>query len=513
MIPRVRHSASAMGRIFTERGISQKTLGRVSLLLVIGMLAPLLLIALCNYPADDDFASALPVATAWLNTGSLSETVKAIYEKTMEHYQNWNGYFVSAILCTLSPMIFSIDFYFLSNWAVLGLLCLSVAYLLKAAMAALGCRAKSVFWILYAAVLILALQFMPSIGDGVYWHTGSMYTVVACTLFFTLGLLLRCSMPQSKGRAIWRGALLALCGLSMGGSFYGPMLGAFTALLLLTLQSFVRRKPSRIYLFITLVGFAFSLMLSILSPGNQLRQDVFGEPMGVVPALLTSVLDSFDLVGAWLSPQLFAMLLLILPVLWHPLKESPFSFQHPLSFFILWYGMFSATLMPGIYTGASYGMSRYMNIIYFYFLLMALASSAYTLGWFIRWLEQRQNSEKARQLLALSAGLGQRFTALYLAVVLVLLAMGGFAFTIMNTSSVSAAKSLLSGEAARFHRDMQERQEYIRVTDSDVVAVKVLDSQPFVFKPDKLPFQGIYGRVRYMKWYFELFHNANLPQP
>jgi hypothetical protein len=79
----------------------------------------------------------------------------------------------------------------------------------------------------------------------------------------------------------------------------------------------------------------------------------------------------------------------------------------------------------------------------------------------------------------------------------------------MNTSSVSAIKSLVTGEAARFHEEMMERQEYIRLTDSDVVAVKPLKNQPYVFKEDRLPWQGIYGRVRYMKWYFELFHNAH----
>ena len=78
----------------------------------------------------------------------------------------------------------------------------------------------------------------------------------------------------------------------------------------------------------------------------------------------------------------------------------------------------------------------------------------------------------------------------------------------MNTSSVSALKSLLTGEAKQFHEEMKVRQEYIRVTDSDVVAVQPLSVAPYVFKNDRLPWQGIYGRVRYMKWYFELFYNA-----
>jgi hypothetical protein len=41
-----------------------------------------------------------------------------------------------------------------------------------------------------------------------------------------------------------------------------------------------------------------------------------------------------------------------------------------------------------------------------------------------------------------------------------------------------------------------------------VVAVGTLFRDRSGFKPDKLPFQGIYGTVRYMKWYFELFHDG-----
>ena len=56
--------------------------------------------------------------------------------------------------------------------------------------------------------------------------------------------------------------------------------------------------------------------------------------------------------------------------------------------------------------------------------------------------------------------------------------------------------------------EVPQRAEYIRVTDSDAVAIQPLSVQVNVFKYDRLPFQGTYGRVRYMKWYYELFHSA-----
>lgn len=219
------------------------------------------------------------------------------------------------------------------------------------------------------------------------------------------------------------------------------------------------------------------------------------------------MLDSFDLTGGWITPQLLAMLMLVVPALWRPLRDSAFSFRHPLWVAVMLYGLFSASLAPSIYTGFGYKTGRYMNALYLYFLLFAFGSVIYAEGWLIRRLERAQ-SESAGHLLQAAKNLGARFSALYLAIAVALTTLGGFAFTIMNTSSVSAAKSLVTGEAAQFREEMAVRQEYVRVTDSDVVDVKPLSGQPYVFKTDRLPWQGIYGRVRYMKWYFELFYNA-----
>lgn len=45
----------------------------------------------------------------------------------------------------------------------------------------------------------------------------------------------------------------------------------------------------------------------------------------------------------------------------------------------------------------------------------------------------------------------------------------------------------------------------MRVTPSEETVVEPLSSQPYVFKKDTVPFQGIYGKRLYMKRYFEAF--------
>ena len=502
--------SKCFGRLCSA-GLSRRTLARVMAAVFFASLIPLIVIALYNYPADDDFNFVLPAAQAWVNTGSLWEVVKAIWDKTVYTYNTWQGDFVSTALFGVTPMVFDIRLYFLSNWISLALVCLSAGYLIKGVVCVRLGADRSAFWIVYTAVMLLVLQFMPAMGWSIYWHNGGIYTVTACFLALLLGVFMRCGMPMSRTRSLVRGALAALLGFLLGGSFYGPMLGALVLLVFIAAMALARRQAHRWHSLAALAGLLAALVVSVIAPGNAVRQGLNGDPMNPLHAIVVSVLESFDWAGRWMGPQLWAMLLLILPTLWKPLKESRFSFRWPFMVLIALYGLYSAAIVPGVYTRAGYDTQRYLNALYLYFLIFAIGGAIYVEGAFIRWLEAREAEGGKAQLLAAAQGLGRRYSALFLALCIALTAFGGFSVTIMNTSSLNAAKSLLTGEAQRFRQEMADRQEYIRVTDSDVVDVPVLSGQPYVFKYDRLPLQGIYGTVRYMKMYFELFHNARQP--
>lgn len=503
-----------MSKVFSHlcsKSVSRRTLARLLAAVFFLSLIPLMLIALYNYPADDDFNFVLPVADAWVRTGSLAEVVKAIWNKDAYTYATWQGDFVSTALFSITPIIFDIRLYFLSNWFTLTLLCLSAGYLIKGVVRIHLKADRATFWIVYVATMVLVLQFMPAIGWSVYWHNGGIYTVTVCFLALLLGVLIRCAAPMTRARSAVRGALALFLGFLLGGSFYGPMLGALVLLVLIVAAAFLLRQKHRWHSLAALVGFAVSLVISVTAPGNAVRQGLNGDPMNPLEAVVVSVLESFDWAGEWMGPQLWAMLLLILPALWKPLRDSRFRFRRPFCVLIALYGLYSAAIVPGIYTHAGYDTQRYLNALYLYFLIFILGGSIYLEGALIRWLERRAAAGSAANLLAAAQSLGQRYCALLLAACVALTALGGFAFTIMNTSSLNAVRSLVTGEAARFREEMEERQEYIRVTDSDEVDVPVLSGQPYVFKYDRLPLQGIYGTVRYMKMYFELFYNAQNP--
>ena len=194
-----------MSKVFSRLcslSLSRRTLARVMAAVFFVSLIPLIVIAVYNYPADDDFNFVLPAADAWVRTGSLVEVVKAIWNKGVDTYASWQGDFVSTALFSITPIIFNIRLYFLSNWFTLALLCLSAGYLIKGVVCVHLKADRATFWIVYVATMVLVLQFMPAIGWSVYWHNGGIYTVTACFLALLLVVTLGVSFSLVPA-ALW----------------------------------------------------------------------------------------------------------------------------------------------------------------------------------------------------------------------------------------------------------------------------------------------------------------------
>ena len=494
-----------------QGGISRKNLGRVLFALFLLSLVPLMVIALYNYPADDDFRFVLPATRAFHENGGLGGVLKAFVETMRDSYESWQGNFISVLFFQLTPMIIDVNLYFISNWIMLAYICLSVGYLVKSALIRLAGGDRSAFYIVYPMVMLLILQFMPDIGNSVYWQNGGQYTTCAMTLFAAMGMLLRAEEAMSRPRALWRGVLLALAGFILGGSFYGPMLGAGVFLALMTVYAFIRKSKARPFYVITLVFFFIAMVISVKAPGNTIRMG--DKAQGVLYTILHTALDSFDLVGQWAGPQWFGAMAVIVAALWRPLRQSGYEFKHPLWVFIVLYGMFCSSLSAGIYTSMGYQLERYLDSIYFYFVIMSVGAVVYAEGALIRLLERRAlNSEPTEHLLTGLQPLGRRFGAWYLAIALALVGFGAFGQTVMNVPSINATKCLITGEAQAFRQRMAERQDYIwHVENLDEVSVWAFEEHPAVFKHDRLPFQGIYGTVRYMQWYFDALYGDVTP--
>ena len=166
----------------SRAALTQKQLARIMMVLFFVMLIPLVLVAFYNYPADDDFPYTIGASLAWLETHSLPAVGKALIQKMLDCYQNSFGLFMHPLYIGSNALIFGVQYYFLNNWYVLAMVCLSIGYFLKGVIRKLLGASRDVFWIVYVSIMILVLQFMPCIGEGIYWHAGSNHTFSAMML-------------------------------------------------------------------------------------------------------------------------------------------------------------------------------------------------------------------------------------------------------------------------------------------------------------------------------------------
>ena len=133
-------------------GLSQEQMAKVMAILFALMLIPLMAIAFYNYPADDDFPYTVDASAAWVQTRSIGAVLSAIIGKIVHSYQNSFGLFMHPLYNSTNALIFGIEWYFLNNWYVLAMVCLSVGYLLKGVVRGLLNASRSAFWIVYTSL-------------------------------------------------------------------------------------------------------------------------------------------------------------------------------------------------------------------------------------------------------------------------------------------------------------------------------------------------------------------------
>lgn len=479
------------------------------------VLVPLLLISFYAHPTHDDFVHTLSVTEAWLRTGSFWVAVAAAWERTVTLYHTWQGTFAAMFLSALQPMVFSPGLFFLTPLCTLAGLCLSAAYFSKSLIRHTLGADTPVWAVFYAALLTLLLLFLPGAREVLYWHSGAPYALSVMMLFVILGLLLKLRRQAfSVGYAL-RGGLLLLCGVVLGGCPYPLALGGALGLGFVTVWAFAVRSPARWGSLCAFMGTGLALALVVVAPGNQLRQEVVGPPLSAIRAVWQSLAECAEMTGQWFSPQLMAAAAVLLPLLARPLRASGLSFSHPLVFVALSFGVLAASFVPPLYaTGLEgYRVERVLSSLYMLYVLLTLLNLVYVAGYLLRrfepqgaWLEALGAKGPSWALLALCGAL---------------LLWGLFARAIMAAPSVAAAKSLLTGEAARYHQEMTLREERIAASETQAQAMEAispLSAEPVVLPVDKLPLQregsmpGLMRRYYRMHQLAEIYGPGRIPQ-
>lgn len=183
---------------------------------------------------------------------------------------------------------------------------------------------------------------------------------------------------------------------------------------------------------------------------------------------MRSFLEAFRYLWKFTGWMTFAILILLIPVIWQVVKKSDFSFRLPGLVLLGSFCLYATGFTPSLYSLGHAGLSRALNAVRITFQILLVINEVYWMGWLRLHLEKR-----GRKV----AGTGYPWWFYGLTAVLMIVIVRTSPNPIGGIYFVGAYYYIHSGEAYNFHMEYQERLKILRSTETDVLF------EPYLYRP------------------------------
>lgn len=452
-------------------------------------LMPLYALSAYNHACYDDFGFSILTHDAWRETGSFRETVRAAVQNTVGIRNTWEGTYTTSFLSALQPALFNEDLYWVTTALLMTFLLFALWFFLRQALVrGLGAD-RQAFWTAFCAVTFVMVQFVPELSEAFFWFNGGVaYTLMWAVALVRLGVWLCFERAKRRGAKAALYALLLLLTVAVGGAKYSTLLLCLLVDALMAARALLLRRRDRVaetVLFVLLLAcFAFSAS----APGNAVRAATLSGGMSAPKAVLQAFYFGLALMGHWFSLPLLVVWALVAWQLSEAIRGCPCRFGHPVWITVLSVCLFCAQLAPTLYTGNYLGDGRALNTYFYTFVLMSCALVLYWLGW------AQRRAEDRLPFAAIGSARRDGLRIGAFAAALVLLVVGCVSYRpdgsedwgIRNMASGSAARSLLSGQAAAYDAAMDARDDAMNDPENACPVLVPVDDVPDAFMGDAL---------------------------
>lgn len=271
-------------------------IGYFVLILFLLLLFPLLWIGQYNHPSAVDFSFGLHTAQKWAETHSALQTLQAAVEQVGYVYTTWQGIFSAVFLMALQPAVFGEAMYIWTPFLLLFSLIIGTALFFKVVLMNYF-KADIWDWIIFSGLILIAMiQFVYSPVEGFYWYNGGIYY----TFFYSLSLcffsciLLYLKSKNRVGKVIFTGLSVAL-GVFLGGGNYTTALNIVIVVTLLVGYLAAQKDKRAVIVGAILLFCLISFAVSILAPGNAVRQDTIGQPNAIKAIVLSFLFGGYSI--------------------------------------------------------------------------------------------------------------------------------------------------------------------------------------------------------------------------
>lgn len=429
------------------------------LALLIFSLVPVLMVGDCAHPFGDDYAFSEFVHHA-LEDGE--SPLAALVFTIVGYYTGWQGTYAATAVMSLQPGLISEQAYVLTPVVMLLALCLSTGALTYTILRRWLKQSLPVWLAATAGLLLVTIQYQINVLEAFYWWNGAAYY----TNFYALMLLLVTCMLRlrldPKHPRLLLAAALFLAVMVGGGNYVTGLLSCLLLAGYVLLCLLWDRRQLRQSAAVGSVLLA-CFLANVLAPGNRVREAMFGVAMGPLQAVDASLHQALQDSQAWLSLPLVALLIGLLPVLWHALGNTKFTFPLPVPVSILLFLMLACQNTPHFYALSTAGPGRLRNIVFDSYPLLLILGEGYWLGWLRRVTKGRP----------VPPWLGRG-----LAVLAVVLAAAGFTMSAQLTATGQCVQALADGSARAYDTHINNWIEVLSDPDVDPVVLPDLPVYP-----------------------------------
>lgn len=431
-----------------------------AVLLIASVLPILILGAYCRASLDDYSYGLLTYQALTRGSGFWAAVWRTVYG----YYMHWQGSFSGMALMTLTPNIFGERAYWATPMVMLFSLSLGTIRLTDTVvrMHLGGSRREAAT--ISLAILFLSVHCVPSPRSAFFWWNGGVYY----TFFYGMMLLLierYAALAAEESPSGRLGAFLTALPLAVlaGGSNYASALLSLVFAACFLLRFLRRRRKGMPYALGITAVLAASFLISVLAPGNAVRQAATVR-LSPVLAAAASVKQAFADLSGFYHPLAGLVFLLLAPPIWRLTKNISFRYPMPAFFSVFSFLLFATQNAPAFYALSDPGPDRLRNIVFYSYLLLILANEWYWLGWLNRFLHGRRPGTTARWV--------------YLSAACLLAAVFIAGSGAKSLTGVQSAAALMDGSAAAYARERDARTALLLDGDSDSVTLPPMANRP-----------------------------------
>lgn len=234
-----------------------------------------------------------------------------------------------------------------------------------------------------------------------------------------------------------------------------------------------------------LLAICAALLISASAPGNTIRQEHF-QGMNPIAAVITSFEQSARFVMYFVQKPIYFAFAFIVSLLYKIASNSKFSFRWPGAVTILLYSVYASNYTPNLYAMSSFGPARVANVNYYVFLLFLLFTTVYWCGWIARkfpYKSSRSEIKKKQPTKDLSV---ESTVNGLLAICFIFGCLILSSYNINTITSVSAIKSLVTGETKTYHEEYLSRLELYTNSEIRQIEVPAFTARPYVLYFDDI---------------------------